>query len=453
MQQHIVIRFPGGFYPEIVHVEKGESIRFINLTSKPSWPAAGAHPTHSSYPAFDPKAGIAPWHSWAFTFTQEGAFTFHDHLAPEMSGIVISGPNDISLITDQGTCESISDPLQQGACMEIYFRNISKNVEYLQARSIYEDIAARYPNSCHGFAHDLGKNAYKAYLNNTLPEIGQEASSCAYGLWHGFTTAMQADQGFAAAKEFCATFTGATEEKQQINRMNCYHGIGIGLVPDPPDPRAWGDFQALVEPGLNFCDTVPGHPDYKLRCLTGVFHATTDYMINNSYGFTYNEEALANCAAQKPEHQYECFITLVSPLPRLTHNNVEQTVAILKKYSPTSDLFKEMFMNAAIMSVDTKDNVEEFGKFIEECATADAELRSICISAVINNLYANGLPGIEYLKVAEFCSGPWIQNTEQNSCFTEVISYARKMYTPERLAEVCGIIPEDHRDTMPECRI
>jgi hypothetical protein len=451
IQQNIIVRLPNGFYPEIIHIEENESISFINMTLSPSWPAAGPHPTHTTYPDFDPNKGIPPGHTWTFTFAKEGTFTFHDHYSPLMKGIVVSGSTDLSQVTNQDNCDTLIDKQQHASCIEIYFRNIAKNEEYPKARSVYKNLAVRYPNSCHSFAHDLGENAYMSYLKDTLPTIGQEASSCAYGLWHGFTTAMQADIGFIASKEFCSSLTGETEELLQVNRMNCYHGIGIGLISDPPPSNLWGKFKPLVDPALSFCDTIPGNILYKERCLTGVFHAMTLYMRNNLYDFTFDENSLTNCDIMKSEYQYACFITLVSAVPIFTNFDLERTVAIIQRSQPSQDIFNEVFLNAAIMSVFPEDQVEEMGRFVEKCDELNTDFRSLCITAVLNHLYSNNSPGTEYHKAVAFCSGVWIQNAEQVSCFRQAISNAARMYTPEKLTKVCSIIPSVHHSNIPEC--
>ena len=449
-QQHIVLRLPTGFFPNIVYIKKNESVRFINMTSVSFWPASGPHPTHTSYPEFDVKKEIAPLHSWVFTFDKSGTFTFHDHLAPEFTGIVISGPNDISRVDDQNTCTVLSEQEQAG-CIEIYFKNITDKKPFAQTLEIFTDISTRYPGSCHTFAHDLGKNAYIAYLEHTLPDnIGPEGSFCGYGFWHGFTTAMQAHSGLSATKEFCASLGGATNVQLRTNRMNCYHGIGIGLIPDPPPVNLWGVFQPLVDPALAFCDTIPEESSYRERCLTGVFHAMTVYMAQKIYGFVYDENSLAICSKQAVAYQKTCFNTLVAQLPEFTNFNLEQTVTILQKTVPPLQ-FLEIFGYAAVIFVNAEASIAEIGHFIEKCDTLSNDFRPICISAVINKLYNNGVPGIEYQKAVAFCSSSWMRDTEQTACFQEVISYSVRVYTSEKMAEVCNALPGIQRMHVVGC--
>jgi hypothetical protein len=451
MHQHVVLRLPSGFFPKVVHMEKNDSLRFVNLSTRPSWPAAGPHPTHTSYPDFDAKEGIPPGYAWTFTFAEEGTYTFHDHFAPEMSGIAVAGKIDISQASDQETCTNLPDPHAQAGCMEIYFKNITDTEPFKEANTIFEDIAARYPGSCHTFAHDLGKNAYLAYMNNTLPDdIGQGASSCGYGFWHGFTTAMQTHRGIDAAKEFCASLGGGTDAQMGVNRMNCYHGIGIGLIPDPPPQQLWGEFQTLIDPALAFCDTIiSDNPFFKERCLTGVFHAMTVYMQTEQYGFTFDEDSLSYCAKQAVEHQSTCFNTLVAALPQFTNFDLERTVAILKESTPAS-LLSEIFTYAAIIFVDAEASAQEAGDFVLECDALDPNFRPLCILAAINKLYNNGVPGIEYIKAVEFCSGDWIETGEKENCFHQVASYSAQVYKAEKMPEVCNTIRNVY--TLPVAR-
>ncbi len=451
LQQNLIVRLPSGFYPATIHVDAGESVRFINLNKEPTWPASGPHPTHTSYPAFDPQQGIAFGALWSHIFDAEGTFSFHNHFAPAYGGIVVVGDTDLSDVADMSSCTDLPDPVQEEACVEIYFRNVVANTSYTQARAIYEELVIQYPNSCHGFAHDLGRGLYNTYLEGSLPDIGPEASSCSYGLWHGFTTAMQNDRGFTSASEFCGSLTGSDRELEHINRVNCYHGIGIGLIPDVPPAHLWGEFQQLVDPALAYCDTVQSDPLYTERCHTGVFHAMTDFMVNKNVGFVYDSDSLRYCAQQRPEHQYACFITLSSAIHTIAGTDLTATVAILKKHNTSEELFLEMFLNAAIMMVDATADLQDHALFVERCEQEDILLRERCIKAVLIGLYANGVPGLEYQDAFAFCSGSWIRETEQGACMFDVINHARRMYTSEKTAQICAIIPSNHRKVIDIC--
>jgi len=77
-----------GFDPARITIKKGDTVTFVNQDTRLRWPASGPHPTHTNYPAFDPKQGVAVGGSWSFTFDQAGNWPFHDHLYPTIFGAV-----------------------------------------------------------------------------------------------------------------------------------------------------------------------------------------------------------------------------------------------------------------------------------------------------------------------------------------------------------------------------
>jgi plastocyanin len=77
------------FEPSEVTIKQGESVVFYNQAAADRWPASNIHPTHGIYPEFDPKSPVKPGEIWSFTFTKAGSWRFHDHLVPEMKGVII----------------------------------------------------------------------------------------------------------------------------------------------------------------------------------------------------------------------------------------------------------------------------------------------------------------------------------------------------------------------------
>ncbi len=103
-----------GFVPGKLTIKQGETVTWVNKTPAPVWPASAKHPTHTAYPgvgynsegsyqgslgctaegkakagAFDPCKGLAEGGSWSFTFTQAGAWFYHDHLNVTKFGQVV----------------------------------------------------------------------------------------------------------------------------------------------------------------------------------------------------------------------------------------------------------------------------------------------------------------------------------------------------------------------------
>ena len=78
-----------GYVPSVVTIKKGDIVKFTNNGTKSNWPASAPHPTHTDYPAFDPKKGVAVGESWSFTFDQVGRWPFHNHLNSTRFGAII----------------------------------------------------------------------------------------------------------------------------------------------------------------------------------------------------------------------------------------------------------------------------------------------------------------------------------------------------------------------------
>ena len=97
-QPKIVIYTDSGFSPETIEIENGETVRWVNNSSRTLWVASAIHPTHTLYPekndsdclgsSFDACGGIAPEASFEFTFNESGSWKYHNHLSTGRRGTV-----------------------------------------------------------------------------------------------------------------------------------------------------------------------------------------------------------------------------------------------------------------------------------------------------------------------------------------------------------------------------
>ena len=80
----------GAVRPRIVTIERGATVTWVNgKQSDDAWPASNVHPTHELLPGFDARRGLPPGERWSYTFDRKGRWTYHDHLAPETTGVVV----------------------------------------------------------------------------------------------------------------------------------------------------------------------------------------------------------------------------------------------------------------------------------------------------------------------------------------------------------------------------
>lgn len=77
-----------GFSPNILTINAGDIVTFVNKDSELHRPASAQHPTHKVYPesggcigsTFDSCKNLGQGESWSFTFNQKGEWKYHDHL-------------------------------------------------------------------------------------------------------------------------------------------------------------------------------------------------------------------------------------------------------------------------------------------------------------------------------------------------------------------------------------
>ena len=93
----------GGFNPRIIEVRMGESVTWINESSRNMWVASAIHPTHKVYDGTSLRkhcndAGVTPFDAcesmssgaeWSFNFDQLGEWGYHDHVNAFRTGKVV----------------------------------------------------------------------------------------------------------------------------------------------------------------------------------------------------------------------------------------------------------------------------------------------------------------------------------------------------------------------------
>lgn len=89
-----------GFSPGTVTVNAGDTVRFVNQSSRGMWVAADEHPTHTEYDgtalgahcplggSFDQCRSASAGGSFEFTFTKAGTFSYHNHVRAADNGTV-----------------------------------------------------------------------------------------------------------------------------------------------------------------------------------------------------------------------------------------------------------------------------------------------------------------------------------------------------------------------------
>jgi plastocyanin len=76
------------FEPQNLSIKQCTKVTFTNIGKELHWPASDLHPTHLTYPEFDPQRPLNSDESWDFVFDKPGKWKCHDHLSPKTRCIV-----------------------------------------------------------------------------------------------------------------------------------------------------------------------------------------------------------------------------------------------------------------------------------------------------------------------------------------------------------------------------
>lgn len=424
-----------GFYPSRITIAKGDNVVFLNKTGKPFWPASNPHPIHTIYSDFDSKRPIDQGKKWTFRFEKEGIFNYHDHLSPFFQGQIIVGQvNNYSL--SESNCTKMVGGNQR-TCFENLLQSTLNKRGLDEGFRLFRQLAKIAPNDCHQYAHDLGGYVYKMQSKRQDKiKAGLETSYCGYGFWHGFMGKMLTSSSFERATKFCESQLYAPNELSLRVKESCYHGIGIGLVPDPPDIKFWGKPQPLLDKSLHSCDKIK-NKNLLSFCYSGAFHAVISYMTGRQYDFKIDiTDPFAICFSQIEQYRKDCFFQIAPQLSGLTHNNLSDTLKVVKRIP--DPYFENTAMLSLINFTSQKDSNDEYLQFIAKCQKRDSRISDLCIPAVIVSIFNSGTPDEEYVKAVTLCSSKAFSENDKKGCFRRILISSRDIYEGAKVKKICA---------------
>lgn len=280
-QPHLIKMVKGGFDPQEVQIDQGETVIFSNEDEQERWPASNIHPTHGIYPEFDPKRPIKPKEEWKFQFNRSGNFRFHDHLIPNLVGSVsVKGDEDPPKQTEinQGLKEKIlifskkfyyaifptrlAQDLKTFNAIETAYKEndlqfwiqVIGGQKYIQ--KMVADSEGGSKIDCHQEAHLVGRLAYKLEGGSVFKAMD---FNCHSGYLHGAMEAFISEQN---GRDLTGSVTNLCKEfKTDFSRFECLHGIGHGFM-------AYMDYD--LPKAIDLCRQL--EDEYARRsCFGGVF--------------------------------------------------------------------------------------------------------------------------------------------------------------------------------------
>lgn len=443
-----------GFVPQQITVRLGQTVRFINESGVEVWPASDLHPTHNLYPEFDPKQPVGVGSAWSFIFLKPGRWDYHDHLNPTHVGTVI--------VKDAQGNSVASSPCANAASPQCWNSQISealtsKGVD--AAFTILDNLYTTYPTfaqSCHAFAHTLGDAAYAQYNTTKKADLSPKSYYCGYGFYHGFMESLLHTTGdIEEAREFCK-YVGEQLSAQTTDAEGaCYHGIGHGVV-DGGDPRAWGNAQLMIDPGMQLCEQVAGNDRSEFgklyRCVTGAYNAVEILSQDQKYKLeVIGKDPFYLCPSQPEEFQEGCYTNMLPALFRKTNNNIEASLKyILEKVPDVANshtikwtVVQNLFYEA--IRIHLTDHEYGVGELLPLCDSLAGSLKDACVAGIAGGHMQYGEPQKQYVKALAFCGRDSLNSHEKEVCYEHVLPRLRIWYTESKKQEVCNSVPAEYK--------
>ncbi len=394
-----------GFLPRRITVNVNDTVIFINTDTTTHWPASDIHPSHGIYPAFDPKKFIVPGSTWSFQFDRVGMWSFHDHLAPEFTGVVqVIGNQEATPSPPQMTI----DFMQQVRTLTRYVGIQSKKLYYyLFPKKLTQTLSelnmhTKVKNEnetrdwleilggervmdelihdsgggsivdCHQEAHRIGRIAFDLYGARVF-QAGN--FSCHSGYYHGAMESFLNKQGTDNLAKNIDTL--CSQFPTRFGLFECLHGVGHGVL-------AYLSYD--VPKSLESCRELSS--DYaKTSCFGGVFMENIVTAQGRGAGSSHdtkwaNDDPQFPCNGvdQSFDVQYQCYLMQTSRMLDISHYDFSfvKDQCLKAPQNMMSVCFKSMGRDIAGQTLrDPK-------KIIDKCATVPDSYHAICIEGALN---------------------------------------------------------------------
>lgn len=439
---HTIELTPEGFKPESLTIKKGDIVKFVNSKGGPFWPASDPHPAHTYYSDFDSMKGIPSGGEWSHRFNQGGQWKFHDHLSPYFTGEV----KVLELNNTQGFgCET--NPEKKTCWEESLLSTLNKKglEEVLEQVSGFYETKPQFAEVCHDIMHSIGHKAYKNYLQDKDSVLSPKAFYCANGFYHGFMASfLNSNPNLKKAEEFCSLVGKELDKEAPDAELQCYHGIGHGLLEDGfRNTTTIKNEDEVIKPALANCEEVSSTSEKLYRCTSGVYNGIANFYISGEHGFKIDKtNPFSTCEKQEEKYKDSCYGNFNSIIFWMSGNDLEKAVKyIVSMKEKTYQIRGIRYLSGLATLSLAKVNPE---KSVQICRSA-GNLVKPCIEGLAHGFLEHGQPDKEWQEAVSFCEHKSLLNEEAESCFRYTLSGLLGWYSEERSREICNSVKPEHR--------
>lgn len=451
--QHTIVLTQNGFQPSELTIVVGDTVTFKNKTGKAFWPASDTHPTHTAYPDFDPKKPVEANDTWSFTFTESGVYGFHDHLYSTYEGTIYVQDKKGEVAEIDCTTERSPQCWEQAILTTLEEKGVKAAFDKMVYFSNNEDL---FTDDCHGYAHLIGEEAYSLYEADKNFELTPATALCGYGFYHGFMETLLLTTGnIQEARDFCEMADKKLAGQASAASTACYHGTGHGAV-DGSDPTAWGDIDAMMEPGFRLCDQLAETELQLYLCNTGVFNAIEVISRDPKYGIAdLADDPFAMCNRQPLERREACYSNMLPILLGNYNNDFEAVYAYVNENMIDNDVIAIdghtinglVTLGIAFEFIRLHGSDDDYiEKGVALCRNQPEEDHLPCIEGLSGGHIKYGPPGTEYVKNLVFCSDSILTEEERDSCYEYVLPRLYGRYDTPTVQKICSQVAVEYRD-------
>ncbi len=452
-----VYKTPWGYFPYKIEIALGTEVTFKNLTRQYMWPASDLHPTHDAYQEFDPQGAIDPYAEWSFTFDQRGVWSYHDHVAAQLTG-------RIAVHDEFGSTDFDCEGSDKKACWVAAIENALVEEGIPAAYATLISIHDRYPEfatPCHNYAHDIGLKSFVYYGKNA--EFGPETSYCNAGFYHGFVEGLiDNNSDIKAVEDFCNRTGERLRDSFPLAEQQCRHGIGHASIEYYMNryPELMGTPNELIKRSLETCRALDNVGDEDMRCASGIFNVYRDLVMVTSGFNAYKQgkEIYAICAAVEEEFEKEGCYREFSKM----HAGGEEAQAFLNAVRdgvPLENPFvlddfmvaedQEIHLPRATMSwamIMGKRAVHEYSPAAVwgVCDYVPEMAKEMCLRGISDGAFTSSAPFEEYKTVLPMCADDYLNDDERRECYVGLQRNVHDNYGPTERVTQCAFIPDEY---------
>ena len=387
---------------------------------------------------------------WSFSFEKEGVWKYHNHLSPLFVGTVIVGKKTFD-VQYAFSCDTSGG--EQRQCWQ---ETIQKTLQETGIADAFEVVASLYNSElefardCHGYVHEIGEEAYELFAAGKEIELSPKTSFCGYGFYHGFMETLLLTTGdVGQGREFCKY----VDEQLYLQKFGaaaaCYHGVGHGAV-DGGDPRVWGNVDAMIAPGFEFCQAFAETNFQEYLCATGIFNAIEILSIDPKYELEeLQKDPFSLCHVQEEKYREACYTNMIPVILRIANNDFAKAASVIEEDIPQDEDYEiRNIVLSGLFHEFLRLHLSEPAALKEAvtlCRSLKAPLHLSCIDGLSGGHMKYGKPDEEYVQGLAFCSSGILSNKEQEVCFEHILSRLRVWYSQEQSGVVCQTVPEEYR--------